>query len=108
MSVFEAKHGAKREVLPGESVGGRVPCEACLSIRQHKNDRFLKAKAMLGNNNAASNNASVWGQSLDPQTGAAGEGSSVRRRRRRRSSGMALAGVLALALAACCPTFAYG
>ena len=108
MSGFQTVAGGKRELLPGKSSGGRVPaCEACLSMRQHNNDRFLTARALLLGNTEGST-CCFWGESSDREMGAAGEGSSARRRRRRRSSGISVAGALALALAACCPVPTYG
>eukprot|EP00752_Nemacystus_decipiens_P008193 g7329.t1 len=94
--------------MPVQNRGGRAPpCEACFSGRQHiENDRSLRAKAALGN--TGSNPCLFALESLDPEMGGAGGGSSVRRRRRRRSGRVALAGALALALAACCPTSAHG
>lgn len=107
MSGFQTIAGGKRELLPGKSSGGRVPpCEACLSMRQHNNDRFLTARALLLGNTEGS--TCFGGESSDREMGAAGDGSSARRRRRRRSSGISVAGALALALAACCPVPTYG
>lgn len=113
MSGLEAIRQGWGENLAGRrGVEGQEPsCEACLSMRQHNsNDRSLKLEEISSSSRLGKEvkgACHLWGESL--QTGAGGEGGSDgRRRKRRRSSGTALAGVLVLALVACCPTSAYG